>query len=453
MRIRNTIFPVLLALAAIAGVVSLHCCSGSSKAQRVFRISPKEIERIVLISNGKGFDLQKEGGSWMVAYKAERDVADNSVMESLLDCIGSLHYFGKIPASEFSSREEREVYGLGTPKNAILLRTPHGEEKLFLGSEAAFPGRVYATFDPDGDVYVVDSSLQSFLEMNRTAFRDRTLSVLSPEQVDSFLIKNNLGEISLVRSPAGWQIKKPLSDHADADVVRKYLVSLLKVPVAGFISDEEREIAAPGVTEGVNEITFRCNGLADPNILRIGSPVRSHPDLIFAYYSPRNAMVLLPTLIEGLVEIGPDHFRDKSLSRIDLAVVDRIKKTSPETKQQWDRDSDSKWKKENSAEATDPARVAHLVKMINSAQIEDFKNYVEWDADIVAEIEFFSVLDEEKFGGKEISLARVGIGKPKEGEKSVWVRSDRGIVVISAADAAAILDALQNLEQEKGSQQ
>ena len=198
---------------------------------------------------------------------------------------------------------------------------------LLFGKDAVDETRVYVRFENSGDVYVIPNKLSRMIQRPLQEFRDRRLTNLHPDRVDGLVLKRAGGEMELRKDGRGWAIIKPIAARADEAGVSSFVDKILRTGIEGFISEEGGDPGAFGLSEPSAEVQLFGEGERVPQIIRLGS---SAPEGgVFARLVPRNVICRLPVSISKLLTADLASFRDMSLARINLDMVDLIRVVSP----------------------------------------------------------------------------------------------------------------------------
>jgi hypothetical protein len=321
----GTILLLVLALAAAAFLwfIAPHWTSTrEEEATRdtALQLDPSAVRGIRIATGDDGFELSLKNGAWWIGPKP-KDLASPQEVAKVIQAAASLHVFDHIQADERSLDD----YGLENPRSRIEFLGDRGAT-LYFGKEAAAEGRVYVRKGDSNDVYVVSDELQRLAFRNAQDFRDRRLTNLSPDQIDSFTIKRPGGEITLARDATGWEITRPLRARANTDAVEKLLGKVLGLRILDFVADESDDLSAYGLGEPRAEWIFHVEDEPRPVALRVGADVdRQGGKAVLAQLTARDSVYHVPEPAWSLAQTSPDDLRDRRLLDLNLDTVDAVR--------------------------------------------------------------------------------------------------------------------------------
>lgn len=437
-----TFVTVFLALAAVATAISLRSCLPSRSAEDgfVLNLRPPEVRVIRIQSAGELTELKRKGAAWQFLSGEVKDAGNSQVAEDILKTASLLMYHDKIPASEIQDRDQLSEFGLRSPKRWIEF-VGQKTAKLFLGKDSAFEGRMYARLDGSNDIFVIDKSLNTFVDSEPAKFRDTILVGMNTTQVDRVIIRGSKGgETEVVRTPSGWDIVKPLAAPADTTFVERYLMSLLGIPVLAIVADDSGDLGVHGITEGKFEIAFFVEGRQNPLVIRFGYLPEAWPETVLAQFTGRDFIARLPVSARGLLEVGPDDFRDRRLLPIDGDLVDLIRVTDSSGQSFDIRRSLDGWQtlRDGTLVPVSGAAVETLITAFAQTLTTGFLGR-EPDS-VTQKIEFLSVLSEntpETTAGEQL-VGGVVFGVEVEGGLEAGILGRAGGVIVPAAIRGAI---------------
>ncbi len=433
-----TVLALLLALAAVAAAISLRACKPDSpgKDGLVLDLDPAGVRIIKIQSGNKPFELRRKGARWEFRANKVRDAANPALAEEVLRAATSLAALDHIPAADIRDKEVLSDFGVRSPKRWIEFSSGSRTTRLLIGKNAAFEGRIYVRVDGAPDVFVTEEALARVVDLEPDKFRDNILSRLEPDQVHRLILRIQPdAEIELQRDASGWKITKPLTAQADEEVVRKYLISLLQLPIEGIVSDDSGDLGIFGIKEGLREIAFYAEGRETPLVLRLGAADTSAPKTLLAQFTGRDIVARVPAQVAGLLDVTPDTFRDRRLLPLNPDLVDLIRISGPESEAPLEiRRSADGWVLGGAErKPVSPTAVQRLFDGLATLRVSEFLRKDPPPASRV--IRFYSVLSEntpEESAGEQL-VASLEIGEPAEGEVEIKVSGAPGAVKVPDA--------------------
>ncbi len=429
-----TYVTLFLAAAAVAAAISLRSCLPSRGGEDgfVLNLKPSEVRTIRIQSSGEVTELKRKGAAWQYFSGTTKDAGNSQVAEEILRIASLLMYHDRIPSSEIQGRDQLSEFGLRSPKRWIEFVGPK-PVKLFFGKDSAFEDRMYARLDGSNDIYLIDKSLNTIVDSEPGNFRDTVLVGMNPAQVDRVVIRGSKnGEIEIVRSATGWNIVKPLAVPADAAFVERFLKSLLGIPVLAIMANDSGDLGVHGIEEGKFEIAFFVEGRQTPLVIRFGNLPEAWPETVLAQFTGRDIIARLPLSARGLLDVGPDDFRDRRLLPMDGDLVDLIRVTDSEGQSFDIQRSRDGWQtmREGTALPVSGAAVETLFAALSQTLTTGF--FGREPNPITRKIEFFSVLSEntpETTAGEQL-VSGVIFGAKVEGGREAGVLGRAGGAIV-----------------------
>lgn len=432
---------ILLLVAAVALVVFVSIFVPLSHGDKpsgspLFDFDQDEI-RLVKITNGdKVVELKKSDEGWMVGPDPV-DRASVDAVKRLIETARTTPILDRIDSGEIENRDRLSEYGLKKSNVQFDIKGDR-DHPLLIGKDAADEQRVYVRFEDSRDVYLIPDDLVKMVLSPVEDYRDRMPVRLRPDRVDRIVIRRPVGEIELKREGGGWVVVKPLSARASTATVEEFLGKLFRTRIEGFESTSDP--ASLGLSDSVAEVQAFGEGETVPETIRLGGT--SAGGSYFSQLMPRNVIVRLPAAIMDLLTVDPTTFRDPSIARINLDIVDMIRVSSPEKKFEIRRDGED-WKIGN--DRVGQAVIQHLVEALaraKSGRYEPATDAVLEKAGLTnpsRRIGFYSVVSEntpESPAGEQL-ISELSMGSP-QGELAVHTTGSPEV----AFTAPALLDAI-----------
>ena len=213
---------------------------------RLWTVEPKDVEAVAIKRKGETIRLKRaEGGGWEmldpVKARGDRGAADD-VLTTLV-----------------TARMDREIdpnpaklaeFGLDPPEAEVTLEVKGRKEPLVLliGAKSPTGAWVYAKEGGKSAVMTVSEGVGRDSARPASDFRDKTLLVIDRKSVTGLDLDVGGDRISLVAdAPGKWQMVKPSSYRADADLVSEFLDKLESAKAREFVADAPASLAPYGL--------------------------------------------------------------------------------------------------------------------------------------------------------------------------------------------------------------
>ncbi|CAN5357712.1 hypothetical protein BH09VER1_BH09VER1_28980 [soil metagenome] len=425
---------ILLCLLAVAAVVFLAIYEPLTESTRehdmavreglVMHLDPSKVRVIRVTAGENTLEIKRSGNGWRVGQKT-KDRADTGLVDQLLKLASGMRFYDRIEGSEFRSDDDLGTYGLKNPKRKIEF-DGDSKQTLFLGKDAVNEDRLYVKTSASRDVYLVKDDILQLAQRDMNGLRDRRLTDLNPDQVDSIIIRRPEGEMELERQAGVWNIVKPLQTLADEKRVNDYLRVVLGLRVLDFVADDSGDLGIYGLTEGQNEISFTADGNERRQTLRMG---KDKTGTLFGQFTARDSVFHLPADTMELLKVGPDALRSRRLLPLNMDIIDLIRIRSAGTDLTIAR-NETGWVIRDPAGArpASEAAVRALIDAMSTAEVSTFAPLSDGKLPSAGldqpscTVEFLSFLSENTPEAKagEQMIASVAFGKPENG--SVYAR-------------------------------
>ncbi len=360
-----TVFLLLLAVvAAVATVVFV--VRGGSAAREVgaglFTFERDDVTKIIVTNGDQVTEFRRTDAGWQI-FPEPVDRASGEYIAKVLETARTTPVLDRISAAEIKDRDQLSQYGVKKSRLQLDFRGD-GDHPLLFGKDAADETRSYVRFENADDVYVIPDELAKLIFRPRSELRDRRVSLLRPDRIERLVIRRAGGEIEVRRTSTGWEIVRPMTAPADSAAVEAFLDAMLRLQVTGFSNDGDAE----ALSEPEVSISFFAEGEKDPETLNLGA--KSPDGSRLATYSPRYGTFRLPAEAESLFTMGLDSLRDRSLARVNLDLVDKIRLSAGPESLEISRDGEG-WKSQNGPVSSD--KVDKLAAGLATAKSERFQ--------------------------------------------------------------------------------
>lgn len=333
----------LLALAAclLGGFVYFYEIEGGKGREaavetekRLFTgVEAEDVDALELeTSDGVDARFERRDGGWRIVAPVE-GVGDAVALDAIASALAQLPRAGSVKAAPGDLAQ----FGLGADAPRVRFEAKGASHSLRIGKATPVGGNVYVAADEGAGIAYVESYRVNAWRRRLDDLRDRRIVSLTPGEVDRLAIAwpepgpdaapdaadRALFELTLVRdAEKGWQIESPAALPADEETVNRLLSDLAYLQATGFVDERTPAIEAalretalrvrwsgPGGPEAAGEQQFRIAGLeGDARLVETTGGVlhRIAPDRLDDFARRLSA------------------YRDKSLSAIDAARLDRI---------------------------------------------------------------------------------------------------------------------------------
>jgi len=369
-----------LLLLAVAGLLLGFIALYERKQPRSWQAETREryvllfdrnsVEGIDIVSNEDKVEFRKRGSQWMMEAPV-KDRADRKAVEEILARCEALQ---KEPSagSLNADRKQLKAFGVTKPSVHLKLLGPEMPPELLFGRDTAVEGKMYVRLEGSNTVSVTDADLRNLVVHKPDEFRDHTLADFDSASISKVSIKTPAGEIGYALDAGHWGVVKPLKARADDARVIGFLNSVLHTQIVAFLPENSANLNSYGLSEPRGIVSFTPFGHKQPAVLEIGARDEKSGG-VYARFSNRSAVCLLPKESENILALQPNDLRDRRLMRVDLDIVDRITLRpagkTPILLQR--RQEDWMLRGENNAPAN-KAKVLQLVKELQTRKIDAF---------------------------------------------------------------------------------
>jgi hypothetical protein len=273
------------------------------EGKKLVSLDPTEIERIEIRKEGAQFLFSKGAdGEWTMEKPIEYP-ANKQAIETLLSEFEFAERKRTIHKKEMGGfSQATQAFGLQEPRIKLKLWDAEEDIQIAFGDKAALPRSVYVLLQIPGEkeFVVLDDAIEASVDKKLNAWRSLNAMDFLTSDVEKLMLRQEEGEVELVKQGESWHIAKPLDSAADPTAVSTYLSSLLGPTVDQFVSDDAADLATYGLSSpsAVLEV-----GLSDGSkqVLRLGVPV-SDEETRGKVYAQREARPAVFTINEKLAD-------------------------------------------------------------------------------------------------------------------------------------------------------
>jgi hypothetical protein len=191
----------------------------------------------------------RAGDTWRIESPLQA-AADDPRVDRIATALAELE-----SRSVIEDVEDLGLFGLG-PDGLAVEFSANGESRtLVLGKETPFGDQLYAALVADPTrVYTVSAFTRDSLEPTLTDLRDKRMTTLAPEDVETVTVTSG-GEqiVTLSRDEESWRLTAPIEAAGDARRIDRLLQDLSLARASAFV-DEPEDLAAYGLDAPMLEI-------------------------------------------------------------------------------------------------------------------------------------------------------------------------------------------------------
>ena len=282
------------------------------RTRNVLRFKPDKVSGITLaVAGEERIRCQMEGeAEWqMVAPIAVK--ADTKEIRSILD---ALHLLKVVEFTKDSVTDLTE-YGLDNPRIRVALQLGDGSQELLVGSDSLDTARIYVKPGALDAVYAVNREIYSTLDKTVFDLRDKRVIDFQRTATNRFEIhQREEKKIVCAKNLTGdWQIEKPVTVKADAEVVDDILFGVDSLKAVEFVAEQPKNLSRYGLDFPSLQISFFTQD-AEPAILLLG---RIKGDTVYTKAQNAECVVLVNSDLLELIGLGVAGLRDKQVLRFE----------------------------------------------------------------------------------------------------------------------------------------
>jgi hypothetical protein len=260
--------------------------------------------------------FEKRAGDWQIVQPLATE-ADQSTAGGIVDQIAS----ARVAQSEPGSEDRRKAYGLDPAQISIDFELASGaKHSLLLGNQDFTSEYAYAIVDGGQSVSLLPQLLATSASKSLDDMRDRAALHLATEDINSIVLKNSSGDITLSKAADQWKIEKPEAVGAGHDAVDSLLEGVNNAKIVSVASETPDNLAKYGLASPV--ITFSAaNAKGQKATLIVG---KKDGDAYFARDDSRPTIFRIDADLEGKLSQGFADLRDKQILHADTSELKRF---------------------------------------------------------------------------------------------------------------------------------
>jgi hypothetical protein len=281
----------------------------------VAQFDADKINELIIRDREKTIRFKKTDKRWDIVEPIQ-DRADLSLVNGILTTFEFLpkEQTLELPGDRDAAKEELKKYGLTSEKLKLELVGEGAPKPLVFGNDTAVEGKVYAQLEGADFVAIVGNSLRDQINKEPNDFRDRRLTDANTDDVTK-----------VVKEKDAWRMERPLKARADSSAVGNLINQVVNARIETFVSDDKSNLGNYGLSEPRGSITLAIKGRDKDAVLEVGKAGENdNSGKVYARFTPRESVYLLPLEVENLINTKPNDLRDRKLVRLDDDVIDRV---------------------------------------------------------------------------------------------------------------------------------
>ena len=282
------------------------------RTRNVLRFKPDKVSGITLaVAGEEQIRCQMEGEAEWQMVAPIKVKADTKEIRSILD---ALHLLKVVVFTEDGAINMAE-YGLDNPRIRVTLQLGDGSQELLVGSDSLDTARIYVKPGALDAVYAVNREIYSTLDKTVFDLRDKRVIDFQRTATNRFEIhQREEKKIVCAKNLTGdWQIEKPVTVKADAEVVDDILFGVDSLKAVEFVAEQPKNLSRYGLDFPSLQISFFTQD-AEPAILLLG---RIKGDTVYTKAQNAERVVLVNSDLLELIGLGVAGLRDKQVLRFE----------------------------------------------------------------------------------------------------------------------------------------
>ena len=314
------------------------------RARRALRFDPARVSGLRLATAHLQVALEKETGAWRLVQPV-RARADAGEVARILETLEQL-----VRSDIITGREQREQnlsledFGFTQPRARISLREGGRDMTLLIGRDTPLGGNMFVKVETENSVFVASTNLMAILPAQVADLRERQLFQGLPGEVARLDIRRADGLLQLARTDQGvWRMQKPYAGRASFAGVQELLNHLFEIRVVDFVADTIAAASLYGLDEPVAQVTLAGGRAQGEQVLRLGRPVESRPQEIYATLEGFEHVFSVPATLLDTLAARASELRDRRLLTLPAHDIGYIRMEEEEHAIGLARADDSTW--------------------------------------------------------------------------------------------------------------
>ncbi len=337
--------------------------------EKVFAAVPADdVEEVqITVAGETPARVQKTDATWRLLEPVQAD-ADSTELSAIANSLASID----IQRVVDENAADVAQYGLEPAHVTVSFRTKGEKEPrgILLGEKTPTGGDVYARLPGSMRVFLVSSFLETSVNKNAFALRDKRVLKFDRDKADGLELASGQTVIQLAKAGTDWRLLKPIAARADFGQVESIVVRLGSANMESIVDEAGTTGTAKyGLDSPTATLAVSAGGAR--STLTLGATDNA---LVFAKDSSR-AMVftVAPTLKDDVIKSVADYrrkdlFDGRSFTATHIEVVRGAEKLTFEKSKAADKEV---WKNAAGQDA-DAAKIEDLLTKVTSLRADSF---------------------------------------------------------------------------------
>ena len=369
--LKSTLFLIVVLGALVGYIYYLNGRDTSdSDLERAFtEINAEDIEEVQIKSaDGETSRARKTDGTWTLVEPVDA-AADQSELSSIATGLASLD----IQRVVDENAADLSQYGLEPARVEVGFRTSGSTEmrRILLGEQTPTGGDLYARFPDQKRVFLVSSFVDSTLNKNTFALREKNVVKFERDKIDRVEVAAGTRKVVLTKSGTEWRLVEPLAGRADFAAVEGALERLSSAQMEAIVEPEGGDLKKLRLDPPI--ASFSAVAGSARTTLLLGETENA---VIYAKDAARPLVfTVAPTLYTDLIREAAD-FRRKDLFDARSFTANRVElRRGAETivlEKSKGADNAETWRNASGAEV-DKAKVEDLLTKLTALRADSFE--------------------------------------------------------------------------------
>lgn len=268
-----------------------------------FTVTSDEVEEITLKSaDGETSKLKKDADKWNLVEPVAA-AADAGELSTITGALATLD----VQRVVTETAGDLKPFGLDPARMEVAFKKKGDatERRVLIGEKTPTGGELYAKLPDSPRVFLVSSYLDSTLNKNTFALRDKKVLSFESDKVDGFEVTDGTTTMQFAKSSSEWKIVKPLQGRADYAAVEGAIQRLSTVQMQSIVEPEAASLVKYGLNAPKTTITAAAGSAR--STLTLGGTENA---LVFAKDSSRPMVfTVAPTVRTDIVKDIADYRR------------------------------------------------------------------------------------------------------------------------------------------------
>lgn len=313
-------------------------------------------------------EIKRTGKEWSIVAPVQTlgdSIAINSLVSAACDA--------KQERIVEDNAKDLTAYGLQNPVLKISLKKEANSptQELWLGNNTPVAYSLYAKISGSTKVFKTSRSLNSSLDKDLFALRDKNVLALNRSEIIEVEIENPKENIVLTKDSSSTKDNWILSREnmpADSLEWNKTLMSLVDLKATKIASEKATQLADFGLSRPLAKVIFTLNDKKRQTLL-----VGKSKGALFAQREGLETIFEIDKTIEEKLSVPSVQYRDKHLAKFDRYSISKIKLET--SKESWEvkKSEGDKWNfGDDQNSVIDNTQIDSLLTRLQDIQINKF---------------------------------------------------------------------------------